>query len=138
IGDRQIQGNINILKSGIVTSADIEQATSSSGAKYYKVAMQINLDNLNKDRASTAMLADDNSAESGIKWTKMTIKFEIWDGGLMRCYTIDEGWSGTIKAGIAKVSGEADAVNNVFYSYSDNDTSFAVEHKFLKEYIANN
>lgn len=138
IGDRSILGNINILKSGIVSSATITPANSSSGAKYYKVVMQINLENLNKDRSSTAMLADDNSAESGIKWTKMNIAFEIWDGGLMRCYTIDEGWEGTIKASIAKVSGEADAVNKVFYSYSDGDTSFTAEHKFLKDYIANN
>ncbi|MDE6550225.1 MAG: hypothetical protein K2M44_01825 [Clostridia bacterium] len=135
--NRSILGNINVLEDGIVTGAVITEAVNGAGEKYYKVKMTLDKDKANSDRASIAMLGDDNSAKN-IVWDKLEIEFEIWAGGFMKSYHISEAWTGTISQSIINVDGSASAENYVYYSYSDSDTSFAAEHEFLKDYIANN
>ena len=127
VDDRLIQGNINTLADGVVTGATIEKATDGD---YYKITMMFNLEKLNADERSIEFLKSDNSA-SEIVWERISISFELWSCGLFKSYTVDEAWNGRVMS----FSGMAQAVNNVYFSYSDADCSMDKELEYLTDYI---
>lgn len=127
VDDRLIQGNINTLADGVVSGAKIEKATDGD---YYKITMMFNLEKLNADERSIEFLKSDNSA-SEIVWERISISFELWSCGLFKSYTVDEAWNGRVMS----FSGMAQAVNNVYFSYSDADCSMDKELEYLTDYI---
>lgn len=127
VDDRLIQGNINTLADGVVSGATIEKATDGD---YYKITMMFNLEKLNADERSIEFLKSDNSA-SEIVWERISISFELWSCGLFKSYTVDEAWNGRVMS----FSGMAQAVNNVYFSYSDADCSMDKELEYLTDYI---
>lgn len=127
VDDRLIQGNINTLADGVVSRAKIEKATDGD---YYKITMMFNLEKLNADERSIEFLKSDNSA-SEIVWERISISFELWSCGLFKSYTVDEAWNGRVMS----FSGMAQAVNNVYFSYSDADCSMDKELEYLTDYI---
>ena len=127
VDDRLIQGNINTLADGVVSGATIEKATDGD---YYKITMMFNLEKLNADERSIEFLKSDNSA-SEIVWERIGISFELWSCGLFKSYTVDEAWNGRVMS----FSGMAQAVNNVYFSYSDADCSMDKELEYLTDYI---
>lgn len=127
VDDRLIQGNINTLADGVVSGATIEKATDGD---YYKITMMFNLEKLNADERSIEFLKSDNSA-SEIVWERISISFELWSCGLFKSYTVNEAWNGRVMS----FSGMAQAVNNVYFSYSDADCSMDKELEYLTDYI---
>lgn len=127
VDDRLIQGNINTLADGVVSGATIEKATDGD---YYKITMMFNLEKLNADERSIEFLKSDNSA-SEIVWERISISFELWSCGLFKSYTVDEAWNGRVMS----FSGMAQAVNNVYFSYSNADCSMDKELEYLTDYI---
>lgn len=135
IDDRRIEGNINLLVDGIISEANM---TVSEDGNYYTFEVTVNVDVANADERSIEFLKSDNTA-SEISWNRMKITFQVWKNGLMKCYNIDEEWTGTVSpVSLINIDGSASAVNNIFYSYSDADCSFEKEHEFLSDFIKNN
>ncbi len=92
---------------------------------YYSVYFEADLEAANNDRYTTDALNNDNSGKD-MQYTKLNVTLEIWDCGLTKCMTIDEGWSGSVGQSLVGgmgvwYDGNASAKSTIVYSYSDAD-----------------
>lgn len=131
-----IHGNVNVLADGAVQSATITSG-EIDGHTVYEVTMNMDADVISNDEASRLMLENANSASS-CKWVEdeegngPVLKFQIWENGLLKYYSLDETWEGNIKV-LISISGGADTQTEVWYSYSERDTAIDEKLEFLEE-----
>ena len=135
--DAVIHCNVNILADNIVKSANIISSTVD-GHTVYEVQMELDCAVANADEASQLMLKNANSA-SECRWVQdengkgPVITYQIWDNGLLKYYSMDELWEGTIKVALFSYDGGATASQEVWYSYSAADTSMTEKLAMLEE-----
>ena len=92
---------------------------------YYSVYFEADLEAANKDRYTTDALNNDNGGKN-MQYTNLKVTLEIWDCGLTKCMTIEEGWSGSVGKNLIGntgiwYDGTATAKSTIVYSYSDSD-----------------
>lgn len=134
-----IRGNINILAENMVKFASIMEDDDG----FINIMMTIDTEVANNDEASLAMLRkangskncewskgeDDEEAEGIGEDTGLRIIFRLWNNGLFRSYSVIERWSGTI----VLVSGTAESMTTVDYSYSDRDCDMTKNLEMLEQ-----
>ena len=102
---------------------------------YYSVYFEADLEAANKDRYTTDALNNDNSGKD-MQYTKLKVTLEIWDCGLTKCMTIEEGWSGSVGKAILWYEGQASSKSTIVYSYSDADCKECTEAESLRRSLS--
>lgn len=131
-----IHGNVNVLADNAVESATIS-SSELNGHTVYNIKMNLNAEAISADEASRLMLENANSADS-CSWVEdeegngPVLEFEIWENGLLKYYSLDETWEGNIRVLLFSFAGGADTETEVWYSYSDSDTSMTEKLDMLE------
>ena len=102
---------------------------------YYSVYFEADLEAANKDRYTTNALNNDNSGKN-MQYTKLKVTLEIWDCGLTKCMTIEEGWSGSVGFAIMWYEGQASSKSTIVYSYSDADCKECTTAESLRKSLS--
>ena len=102
---------------------------------YYSVYFEADLEAANKDRYTTDALNNDNSGKD-MQYTKLNVTLEIWDCGLTKCMSIEEGWSGSVGKAILWYEGQASSKSTIVYSYSDADCKECTEAESLRRSLS--
>ena len=87
---------------------------------YYTVYFEADLEAAKNDDETTEALNNDNSGKD-MQYTELKVTLEIWDCGLTKSMTIEEGWSGSVGKLVLWYDGNATAKSTIVYSYSDED-----------------
>lgn len=139
-----IRCNINILADNIVKCANIIEDEDSGDIV---VLMRIDDEVANADEASVKMLSKANGTKGDCNWqsnhvegeegiaedTGLMIIFRLWSNGLFRSYQVIERWRGKMDIPVISVSGTANSVTYVYYSYSDRDCDMTEHLEMLEE-----
>jgi len=85
----------------------------------YTVVYEIDITNEDAVERPRASLRK-SSSSSNLEYLKYKVTMELWDNGLIKTYSTEEEWAGTLKLGLS-FEGASESKNTDYYSWDDDD-----------------
>jgi len=102
---------------------------------YYTVYFEADIEAAKNDDETVDALNNDNSGKD-MQYTELKVTLEIWDCGLTKSMTIEEGWSGSVGYAIIWYDGQATSKSTIVYSYSDADCKECATSESLRKSLS--